>query len=94
MSIFAYIIIGLGIALAIVFKLFEEQIKAFFKENAKSADIEEFPFYAKKVMTDPEQVLYHRLVEALPDYIVLAQVQLSRFLNVKKGFNSSEWSIE
>src|SRR4051812_4207647 len=39
----------------------------------------------------PEQVLYHRLVAALPGEIVLAQVQLSRVLGVKKGFNFNAW---
>lgn len=51
-----------------------------------------WPFYAKKLLTPPEQVLYHRLVAALPECIVLAQVQLSRVLGVKKGFNFNEWN--
>jgi very-short-patch-repair endonuclease len=42
-------------------------------------------YYAKKPMTKPEQVLYFRLIDALPDHVILAQVQLSRFLGVKKG---------
>jgi very-short-patch-repair endonuclease len=52
---------------------------------------EEWPFYAKKPLTQPEQVLYFRLTKALPDHIVLAQVQLSRFLGVKKGSNFQAW---
>ncbi|MFZ3017414.1 MAG: DUF2726 domain-containing protein [Gallionella sp.] len=52
----------------------------------------EWPFYAKKPLTQPEQVLYHRLVSALPDHIVLAQVQLSRILGVKQGNNFHEWN--
>ena len=51
-----------------------------------------WPFYAKKLLTPPEQVLYHRLVSAMPECIVLAQVQLSRVLGVKKGFSFNEWS--
>lgn len=51
-----------------------------------------WPFYAKKPLTQPEQVLYFRLIEALPNHIVLAQVQLSRFLGVKKGHNYQTWS--
>lgn len=50
-----------------------------------------WPFYAKKVLSSPEQVLYLRLVKALPDYLVLAQVGLSRILGVKKGNNRTEW---
>lgn len=56
------------------------------------ADGAPWPFYAKKVLSSPEQVLYHRLVYALPECIVLAQVQLSRVLGVKKGFNFAQWN--
>jgi very-short-patch-repair endonuclease len=51
-----------------------------------------WPFYAKKPLSQPEQVLYHRLVAAMPECIVLAQVQLSQVLGVKKGFNFHEWN--
>lgn len=51
-----------------------------------------WPFYAKKVLSVPEQVLSFRLVEALPNQIVLAQVQLSRILGVKKGENGQAWN--
>lgn len=50
-----------------------------------------WPFYAKKPLTNPEQILYFRLKQALPDQIILAQVQLSRFLGVKKGHNFQSW---
>lgn len=53
---------------------------------------EPWPFYVKKPLSQPEQVLYHRLVKALPDHIVLAQVQVSRVLGVKKGSKSNEWT--
>lgn len=52
---------------------------------------EVWPLYAKKPLSQPEQVLYFRLVQALPEYIVLAQVQLSRLLGVKKGNNYQAW---
>ena len=51
-----------------------------------------WPFYLKRLLTQPEQVLYHRLVKALPSHIVLAQVQVSRVLGVKKGFRFHEWN--
>ena len=51
-----------------------------------------WPFYVKRPMSQPEQVLYHRLTRALPDHIVLAQVQVSRVLGVKKGANFHEWN--
>jgi len=31
-----------------------------------------WPFYAKKPLSQPEQILYFRLIEALPEHIVLA----------------------
>jgi hypothetical protein len=52
----------------------------------------EWPFYAKRPLSNPEQVLYHRLVRALPEHIVLAQVQVSRVLGVKKGHNFHSWN--
>lgn len=61
------------------------------REFSGSADTP-WPFYAKKPLTQPEQILYHRLVAAMPECIVLAQVQLSRALGVKKGFNFHQWN--
>lgn len=37
------------------------------------------------LLSEPEQVLYRRLVEALPEYRVLTQVQLVRVLRFKRG---------
>ncbi|MBA2351667.1 MAG: DUF2726 domain-containing protein [Burkholderiales bacterium] len=59
--------------------------------NPGSGD-QPWPFYVKKPLTQPEQILYHRLAKALPERIVLAQVQLSCVLGVKKGFKSAEWN--
>lgn len=56
------------------------------------ASDEVWPFYAKKPLSQPEQVLYFRLIQALPEHIILAQVQLSRLLGVKKGNNYQAWS--
>jgi len=51
-----------------------------------------WPFYVKRPLTQPEQVLYHRLVKALPNHVILAQVQVSRVLGVRKGFKFNEWN--
>ncbi len=59
---------------------------------SKKHEPAEWPFYAKKPLTAPEQILYWRLVKALPDHIVLAQVQVSRVLGVKRGFKVNEWN--
>ena len=62
------------------------------KARSSGDSASQWPFYVKKPLSQPEQVLYHRLVHALPDHIVLAQVQVSRVLGVKKGSNFNEWN--
>jgi hypothetical protein len=52
---------------------------------------EPWPFYAKRPLSKPEQILYFRLVQALPEHLVLAQVQLSRFLGVASGKDTWVW---
>lgn len=50
-----------------------------------------WPYYARKPLSQVEQVLYFRLCKALPQHIVLAQVGLSRVLGVKKSSNYQSW---
>jgi hypothetical protein len=69
------IVVALGVATTI----------ALFLNRRRNANYDvEWPFHAKRALSAPEQVLYHRLVKALPDHIVLAQVQLSRFIGITK----------
>lgn len=51
-----------------------------------------WPYYVRRLMSPPEQVLYHRLACALPENIVFAQVQVSRVLGVKRGYSFREWN--
>lgn len=48
-------------------------------------------FYARKPLTEIEQAMYHLLVDALPMYIVLAQVQVSQLVGIKKGPAWQTW---
>lgn len=50
-----------------------------------------WPFYPTYAMSQVEQTVYWRLVESLPDYIVLAQVQASRVLKLRRGQNAQYW---
>ena len=61
------------------------------KKGASSAADAPWPFYAKKPLSNPEQILYFRLCKALPQHIVLAQVALSRLLGVNQGSNFGVW---
>ena len=53
---------------------------------------EPFPFYPSYLMTKREQQLYWRLVETLPECVIMSQVQITRILRVKKGNNFNEWN--
>lgn len=48
-------------------------------------------FYGRKPVTETEQVLFNRLVDALPECVVLAQVQLSQIVGIKKGKGWQSW---
>lgn len=54
----------------------------------KKSDYQHFgirPYSSKKPLTPTETHFYHRLVQALPEHIVLAQVQLASFLKVDQS---------
>jgi hypothetical protein len=55
--------------------------------KGKAVGAHHWPVFPKKVLTPVEQQLYHRLVRAYPDHIVLAQVAFSQLVGVKKGEN-------
>ena len=50
-----------------------------------------WPPQATRVMTTPERIAFGTLVRALPEYMVLAQVPLSRFLSVPKRNSYADW---
>lgn len=53
------------------------------------------PYISAKPLTDTEVLFYRTLLEALPEYIVLAQVQLASFIKVDKrkldSFKTHRW---
>jgi hypothetical protein len=56
------------------------------KSNNSSSTNEAWPVFAKKtLLNEKEQVVFNRLTEAFPDWIVLAQVALSQIVIVKSG---------
>ncbi len=88
-SLVTFVFVVIAVVVLLLFALFA---KKFASAKRESHEPREWPLYAKKPLTQPEQVLYWRLVKALPDHIVLAQVQCSRVLGVKRGFNFNEWN--
>lgn len=79
-----FVIVVICIVIAVV------ALALFKKGGALSND--DWPFYPRRPLSSVEQILYFRLAKALPEHIVLAQVQLSRILGVKKGHNYRAWS--
>ncbi len=82
------IVVLLLVALTIFALISRKQKNNGFIKNAdeledKSAGLP--VFYGRPALTEIEQTLYHRLVEALPDCAVLAQVQVSQIVGIKKG---------
>ena len=80
------VLIGGAFCLAaaiLLFALLVMQLRRGKGTAGKSSASEAWPVYARRLMSPSEQVLYQRLVEALPSKIVLAQVQLSRIVEVK-----------
>lgn len=53
---------------------------------------ERWPFYVKKPFTQPEQILYNRLIKALSENIALAQIQVSRVFGVHRRSNFMDWN--
>ena len=79
------LLIGAVVAVATI-QLFHLLLKRIVLERR------EWPFYARKLMSAPEQALYFKLCKALPECIVFSQVGLSRILGVKKGNKFHEWN--
>lgn len=55
------------------------------KSSNSSDKAIEKPYISKYPLTQTEAIFYHRLMDALPDFIVLAQVQLSSFIKVDQS---------
>lgn len=54
------------------------------RKPGEVATIGEPPYFARKPLTEIEQVLYFRIREALPDCIVLSQVAMPALIGVKQ----------
>ncbi len=65
------------------------------RQTEKSADrldtITGWPPQATRALGTQERIAFGTLVRALPEYMVLAQVPLSRFINVPKRNSYAEW---
>lgn len=79
------------IALAVVALLIVAAMAYSKGSGTESVKTDLATFFKKKPLTEIEQGLYFRLVTALPEHIVLAQVQISQLIGVKKGPQWQTW---
>ena len=54
-------------------------------------DMKVWPYVPRELMTAPERELYGRLRQALPDYLIFSQVQLSRIIDVAPEAEHQAW---
>lgn len=88
MSAIALLLVLIGVAVLIA-----AARKGLFTQGRTGQGMHHWPVFPKKVLSPVEQQLYHRLVRAFPDHIVLAQVAFSQLVGVKKGENfTSIWN--
>jgi len=80
-----WIILGFILSLMFLKKLISA-LKTWLLEHGS------WPFYAKKLLSAPEQALYFKLCRVFPEHIIFSQVSLSRILGVKKGYNNYSWN--
>lgn len=62
------------------------------KRKGASAPVDnDWPYKSRPLLTAPEQVVYYRLVKALPECLIFAQVELSRALEITQRGNNAAW---
>ncbi|MGA8146885.1 MAG: DUF2726 domain-containing protein [Gallionellaceae bacterium] len=79
------------LAIVIVFIVFV--VLKIVANKKKGTETQDKPPYFKKktLLGEKEQVLFHRLIEAMPDHYVMAQVRLADIVGVKKSENWQSW---
>lgn len=66
--------------------------KAAINKSGAGSTKEKPPYFRiKTLLGEKEQVLFHRLTEAMPDHYVMAQARLADIVGVKKSENWQKW---
>jgi very-short-patch-repair endonuclease len=82
------IVIAVVIFVLIIWSLFSANDKP---KKQSIDDMKVWPYVARELMTAPERELYRRLQQALPDYLIFSQVQLSRIIDVAPEAQKQAW---
>jgi hypothetical protein len=87
--------ISLGLAVALVvlgwWWLHQRQGRQGIKTAERIDTVIGWPPEATRVLSTPERLAYGALARGLPEYMILAQVPLSRFLNVPRRNSYADW---
>ena len=87
-----YILIAIIFAIGIIASILAKKVNTPKGKKEQLPDFnQKWPYYKKRLLTKPEQILYFKLVEALPECLIFSQVQLSQILGVEKGNSYYEW---
>jgi very-short-patch-repair endonuclease len=82
------IVIAVVIFVLILWSLFNTDSKP---KKESVDDMKVWPYVVRELMTAPERELYRRLQQALPDYLIFSQVQLSRIIDVAPEAQKQAW---
>ncbi len=95
MSILQMALVGVVVVLLLAWLWLRQRGGAGSAKAEKSADrldtVIGWPPQATRVLSSPERVAFVTLTRALPEYMILAQVPLARFLNVPKRNSYADW---
>lgn len=81
------LIFVIGIAAIVIGLIGVEWLKKISKENTP----EKLPYLPKKTLLhEEEQKVFFRLIEAMPEYYVMAQVRLADIVEIKKGASNRQ----
>ena len=87
-------LVGVLVALAvigIVWRVMHKKVATSSDEEDRIDTLTGWPPQATRLLTNAERVAFGTLSRALPEYMVLSQVPLSRFINVPKRNSYAEW---
>jgi hypothetical protein len=93
MSPWTWIVIG-GVVLVGLLLLMRRQRPPRHHHDRPKEDLDTvagWPPEATRVLSTPDRMAHQALVNALPEYLVLAQVPLARFIKVPRRHSHTEW---
>jgi very-short-patch-repair endonuclease len=90
-SITTLAIVLLLIVALMIWALLARKAKPELNKKPSVDDMKVWPYVPRELMTAPERELYRRLQQALPDYLIFSQVQLSRLIDVAPDAEKQAW---